>query len=461
MEKLREIKVNLSRKLINVTKSSNPINRGNLENTTKTPHLPKDFFETVIECEVKLKEKFNIKIFQKLAYYYSAAVSYYESINDPRYILYNQSLNLLFSLDKAKKYLAGGTMKEKLKKEKIKEKMKDCDKAITTEKVQNFIKRKGTIDSKERVNNLISKEMSIQQNEFKRRLEEKKKKYKLSISDNVLNNDIDRAFLNVGIKSIEINDNNESMEFISEKDLKFSEKELSNINSFTSNTFTEKNSDNSGSCGNNLKIIIDNNILDDLKNEDLKNNEEKKIGENSLYNSNSNESFENKLDYKSELSSIKSGNSNKNNIRFTKKTQFLEKMNFNFDMYSNDYYDYFIKKIADKVIKDYSTNYQLLTQNLIDITVNSINQEKEMEYLLTSDSDETYKNEITNIIQQLKDEEILSKEKLISENNEKIEKLNNKYIGPTNQIQCEHEIKISKERLKLDTTKSLVNLFFK
>ena len=207
--------------------------------------------------------------------------------------------------------------------------------------------------------------------------------------------------------------------------------------------------------------MIDNNILDDLKNEDLKNNEEKKIGENSLYNSNSNESFENKLDYNSELSSIKSGNSNKNNIRFTKKTQFLEKMNFNFDMYSNDYYDYFIKKIADKVIKDYSTNYQLLTQNLIDITVNSINQEKEMEYLLTSDSDETYKNEITNIIQQLKDEEILSKEKLISENNEKIEKLNNKYIGPTNQIQCEHEIKISKERLKLDTTKSLVNLFFK
>ena len=457
MEKLREIKVNLSRKLINVNKSSNPIYRGNLEDTIETPHLPKDFFETVLECEVKLKEKFNIKIFQKLAYYYSAAVSYYESINDPRYILYNQSLNLLFAQDKAKKYLAGGTMKEKLKKEKIKKKMKDCDKAITTEKVQNFIKRKGTIDSKERVNNLISKEMSIQQNEFKRRLEEKKKKYKLSISDNVLNNDIGRAFQNVGIKSIEINDNNESIEFISEKDLKLSEKELSNINSFTSNTFTEKNSD---SCGNNLKIIIYNNILDDLKNEDLKNDEEKKIGENSLCNSNSNESFENKLDYKSELS-IKSGNSSKNNIRFTKKTQFLEKMNFNFDIYSNDYYDYFIKKIVDKVIKDYNTNYQLLTQNLIDITVNSINQEKEMEYLLNSDSDETYKNEITNIIQQLKEEEILSKEKLLSENNERIEKLNNKYIGPTNQFQCENEIKISKERLKLDTTKSLVNLFFK
>ena len=32
----------------------------------KNPKLPKDFFETVIDCEVKLKQKFNIKVFQKI-----------------------------------------------------------------------------------------------------------------------------------------------------------------------------------------------------------------------------------------------------------------------------------------------------------------------------------------------------------------------------------------------------------
>ena len=460
MEKLREIKVNLSKKMTNIIKNCNPINHQDLENTTNIPHLPKDFFEVVLDCETKLKEKFNIKIFQKLAYYYSAAVSYYESINDPKYTIYNQSLNLLFIQDEAKKYLSSGTTKEKLKKEKIKKKLENCDKTITTEKVRNFIKRKGTVDSKKMVNNLINKDINIQLKDFKKRLEEKKKKYKLSISDNILTKDIGKVFQNIGIKSIEINDNNESVEIVSEKDLKFTEKDLSNINSFTNNTFTDKNSDNSGSSPNNLQILIDNNILDDLKSEDLKNNEEKKKGENSLCNSNSNDSFENKLDYKSELS-IKSGNSSKTNLKFTKKTLFFEKMKFNFDLYSNDYYDYFIKRVSDQIIKDYNTNYNLLTQNVADLVVNSINQEKEMEYLINSDSDDTYKNEINTIIQQLKDEEIISKEKIISENSQKIKKINEKYMGPLNKFQSDHEIKLFKERLKLDTTKSLNNLVFK
>ena len=138
MEKIIGIKVNTIMNKINVNKIPNPINTEKKEKKEITP-LPKDFFETVLECEVKLKQKFNIKIFQKLAYYYSAAVAYYESINDPKFMLYNQNLSLLFSQTEAKNYLCGGKMKEKYKKEKVKKRMECCEKKVNGEKMRNMI----------------------------------------------------------------------------------------------------------------------------------------------------------------------------------------------------------------------------------------------------------------------------------------------------------------------------------
>ena len=84
-----------------------------------------------------------------------------------------------------------------------------------------------------------------------------------------------------------------------------------------------------------------------------------------------------------------------------------------------------------------------------------------MEYLLNSDSDETYKKEINTIIEQLKDEEKISKEKLMREYNGKIEKINSKYIGTLDNFQSSHDIGIIKERLKLDTTKNMNTYVFK
>ena len=123
MEKFIGIKVNKIVNMIKVNKNSNPINTPNIENNNVLS-LPKDFIETVLDCETKLKEKFNIKIFKKLADYYSVAITYYESINDPKYMIYNQNLSLLFSQTEAKKYLAEGATKQKYKKEKIKKKLK-------------------------------------------------------------------------------------------------------------------------------------------------------------------------------------------------------------------------------------------------------------------------------------------------------------------------------------------------
>ena len=139
----------------------------------KVEGLPKDFFETVLDCEVKLKQKFDMKVLQKLIDYYSIAVGYYESINDPKYMIYNQSLSLLFTQPEIKKYLSGGNIKLKLKKENIQKIIQECDKKVTTDKVKSFIKRKTSVDSKKTINNLINKDMETQSNDFKKRLEEK------------------------------------------------------------------------------------------------------------------------------------------------------------------------------------------------------------------------------------------------------------------------------------------------
>ena len=447
MEKRIGIKVNRNNNMTTISKKPKQ-NITSIFEKGKVPGLPKDFFETVLDCEVKLKEKFDMKVLQKLIDYYSTAVGYYESINDPKYMIYNQSLSLLFSQPEVKQYLQSGNIKLKLKKENIQKIIQECDKKVTTKEVKSFIRRKTTVDSKKTINNLINKDMDTQTNDFKKRLAEKKKRYKLSTSMGGSDN-VGRAFKNIGLNINSENKNaNKSIDLAPEKEFAFSEKDIPNLNN--------AESPDKGSSTNNIQIVEgkNNNILDELKKEDLKENGENKNDENNL-----NDSFENKLDL--ETKSNKTKTINKGSIKFTNKTMFLEKMKLHFDIYSNDYYDNFIKKISDQIIKDYTSNYNELTQTLMDSAVNYINQEKEMEFLLNSDSDESYKKEIGTIVQQLKDEENVTKEKLIAENNEKIEKLNDKYMGTLNAIQSGHELEMLKERFKLDTTKSLNTLVFK
>ena len=447
MEKRIGIKVNRNNNMTTISKKPKQNTNLGVEKG-KVPGLPKDFFETVLDCEVKLKEKFDMKVLQKLIEYYSTAVGYYESINDPKYIIYNQSLSLLFAQPEVKKYISGGNIKLKLKKENIQKILQECDKKVTTDKVQNFIRRKTTVDSKKTINNLINKDMDTQSSDFKKRLAEKKRRYKLSTSMGG-SDDVGKAFKNMGLNiNSENTSNNKSIDIAPDKEFAFSEKDVPNLNS-------AENPDK-GSSTNNIQVVSgNNNILDELKKEDLKiENGENKNDENNL-----NDSFENKLDLETKSNQKKT--INKGSIKFTNKTMFLEKMKLHFDIYSNDYYENFIKKISDQIIKDYTSNYNELTQTLMDSAVNYINQEKEMEFLLNSDSDEAYKKEIGTIVQQLKDEENITKDKLIGENSAKIEKLNDKYMGTLNLIQSGHELEMIKERFKLDTTKSLNTLVFK
>ena len=467
MENRIGIKVNRSNNMKPISKKQNqPINE---IKDGRVPGLPKDFFETVLECEVKLKEKFDMKVLQKLIDYYSTAVGYYESINDPKFMIYNQSLTLLFSQPEVKKYLSGGNIKLKLKKENLQKIINECDKKVTTEKVKNFIRRKKSVDSKQQINNLINKDMDSQTSDFKKRLAEKKKRYKLSTSDIGATENFGKSLKNLGFNNINNhNKSNQNLEFALDKDFELSEKDVPNLNlnNNGSSNNINRDSNNAKEIGSNssknMPQVGDalttgtNNILDELKKEDM-NNEIKGGDDNNL-----NDSFENKLDYNLETNNINNKNLaiNKNNIKFTNKTKFLEKMKLNFDIYANDYYDNFIKKVADQIVNDYNQHFNELTQAVMDSAVNFLNQEKEMEFL-SSEGDEPYKKEIGTIVQQLKDEESATKDKLISDDREKLNKLNEKYYGTINAIQSGHELEMLKERLKLDTTKSLNNLVFK
>ena len=303
MENRVGIKVNRNNNMISVQKKLKP---GIELNTHKGKGLPKDFFETVLDCEVKLKEKFDMKVLQKLIDYYSTAVGYYESINDPKFMIYNQSLSLLFSQPEIKKYLeAVENLNLKLKKENIQRRMQETDKKITTEKVKNFIRRKSTADSKKVINRLINKDMDIQSNDFKKRLAAKKQKYKLSTSDIGGSNDIGKTLNNMGLNIInnDKNNNNKIIDLEAEKEFIFSEKDVPSVNNLSKN---DKNTGiDNGSSTNNIQIVSGNNtnnILDELKNEDLKN---KNDDNNKDENNNLNDSFEIKLS---------ESNNNKENI---------------------------------------------------------------------------------------------------------------------------------------------------
>ena len=85
-----------------------------------------------------------------------------------------------------------------------------------------------------------------------------------------------------------------------------------------------------------------------------------------------------------------------------------------------------------------------------------------MEFLLSSDSDGTYKKEIEEaIVQQLIDEEVSTKDTLIFDDREKLRKLNEKYYGTINSFQSSQELEMLKEKFILDMTKPLNNLIFK
>ena len=158
---------------------------------TKITSLPPNFLEQVLVCEIPMKKGFSMVTLQKLINYYSQAIEYYESINDPRFARYSKSLQLLLMQPEVMKHINLQTSKGKIKVQKQERK-----KAVMNElhKVDKIYDKKENEDAKkiitqskeqekiEDLNKVINHELDEQKNNFKKKLEEKKRKKMLNIS---------------------------------------------------------------------------------------------------------------------------------------------------------------------------------------------------------------------------------------------------------------------------------------
>jgi len=178
--------------------------------------LPSDFFEKVLEAEMKLKAEFSMETLQELMDYYSLAIEYYSSIGDKKYERYNQSLQMLLSQPDVLKHINMQTANGKRmvikqeRKQVVLDAMKNIDKNTGFD-IRNYLE--GNNNNKEneiseKINNDI---LSKQQNNFKKKLEEKKKKNKIIENKNNENAHENNNNLNDENKIVNNEENNNNI----------------------------------------------------------------------------------------------------------------------------------------------------------------------------------------------------------------------------------------------------------
>ena len=159
---------------------------------TKITALPPNFFEQVLVCEIQMKKGFSMVTLQKLINYYSQAIEYYESINDPRFARYSKSLQLLLMQPEVMKHINLQTSKGKIKvqkqerKKEVMHELHNVDKIYNkkdNEEAKNLISNAKKEEKKEDLDKVINHDLDEQKNNFKKKLEAKKKKKMLNISD--------------------------------------------------------------------------------------------------------------------------------------------------------------------------------------------------------------------------------------------------------------------------------------
>ena len=158
---------------------------------TKITSLPPNFFEQVLVCEIQMKKGFSMVTLQKLINYYSQAIEYYESINDPRFARYSKSLQLLLMQPEVMKHINLQTSKGKIKVQKQERKKAVMNELHNVDKIYNkkendvaksLITQSKEQEKKEDLTKVIKSELDEQKSNFKKKLEEKKRKKMLNIS---------------------------------------------------------------------------------------------------------------------------------------------------------------------------------------------------------------------------------------------------------------------------------------
>ena len=173
--------------LYQAIKAKNEISSGK----KKVTSLPPKFFEQVLVCEIQMKKGFSMVTLQKLIKFYSQAIEYYESINDPRFQRYSKSLQLLLMQPEVMKHINLQTSKGKIKVQKEERKkavmneLHNVDKQYNkkeNEDAKKIITQSKEQEKKEDLNKVINHELDEQKSNFKKKLEAKKRKKMLNIS---------------------------------------------------------------------------------------------------------------------------------------------------------------------------------------------------------------------------------------------------------------------------------------
>ena len=455
-----------------------------------TKPLPKDFYEKVLECEMALKEKFDMEILGSLIKYYSLAVEHFGSLGDAQKCMeYNENLNLLFKQIEVKKYMdEGKNIESNAKKEEIKQEMQNAEQKITNKTVKSILKDKTKKHTKSG-KSVVLKEIFNQTMNFKKKLEEKKKRYKKLNLININTSAIAKSqksgtklpsFLNK-ISEEKINrytfisksaKNKKSKNVFEDMfyDLEFPRHlKTARLTKYTKifDLFEDQKVENKNIINlNEISNDESNKNLIDLKNK-INFNNEKNVTSNededelilSLESNIGDESSEINLNIASKSCKVlplafKSDKIKDISTKITKKKNFQIKIKEQLSEYCQGYLDYFMDNISDKIIEDYENNSYNLSNELISEEINLFNQEKQMTFLI-DDDDETYKNQIHDIVKGLKVEAENKKNEIFNKYKKLLKGINDKYSLNTNTIFSCHEIEMLKEKLKLDITKEI------
>ena len=387
--------------------------------------LSQEFFETILDYETNLKEKFDPKIFFELINLYSKAIKYYERLNNKKFIIYNQALNYLFELPETKKFMEGKDLAKIFRKKEIINKFKKCEEIVTEKKVKLFIdKRLNEEKILNSINHLYNNDINKQKNNLDKIIQEKRKKYK----NKKMLKEEEKNQIEIK-KNDDINKINEIKEEKFEDEFKIGEDDdLMNID-IGENEQTQEDE-------NDIKFSVDDvaELINIAKEE--KNNED----DNKDIDSNEEMIINNKIDLKQ-------------SIKLTNKSRFSEKLDNNFDIYFSSYYEYFINNNIDLIINDIQEKSEKEIKEVSKSDVDLFNQIKDMEYLLNDENtDENYKKEIQKIIGELKGKQNKNLINMINGFEIYSQKLDKKYIINNT---------LFKEKFKLDMTKLLNTFIFK
>ena len=379
--------------------------------------LSQEFFETILDYETNLKEKFDPKIFFELINLYSKAIKYYERLNNKKFIIYNQALNYLFELPETKKFMEGKDLAKIFRKKEIISKFKKCEEIVTEKKVKLFIeKRLNEEKILNTINHLYNNDINKQKNNLDKIIQEKRKKYK----NKKMLKEEEKNKIEIK-KNDDINKINEIKEEKFEDEFKIGEDDdLMNID-IRENEQTQEDE-------NDIKFSVDDvaELINIAKEE--KNNED----DNKDIDSNEEMIINNKIDLKQ-------------SIKLTNKSRFSEKLDNNFDIYFISYYEYFINNNIDLIINDIQEKSEKEIKEVSKSDVDLFNQIKDMEYLLNDENtDENYKKEIQKIIGELKGKQNKNLINMINGFEIYSKKIDKKYIINNT---------LFKEKFKLDMTK--------